>query len=176
MTDPMLSSAGFSIVNDGGAYSRSEKARAIATWDEAMRGVRVCWEGRRKDRNCGKCPTCVWTALCFAVEGVPQPESIPVRSLVPAVEGLAHERLSAGALKTLQKFVAYTRAHEVDYPWADALDRVIRRQRRWALVEARVPWLSGLRDVWQLIRSGRRRDRLERRLRGLTWPRRGAKA
>jgi hypothetical protein len=169
----MLSSAGFSIVNDGGAYSRSEKARAIATWDEAMRGLRVCWQGPRKDRNCGKCSTCVWTALCFAVEGVPQPESLPVPSLVPAVEGLAHERLSPGALEILRKFVADARAREVDYPWVDALDRVVRRQRRWARVEERVPWLSGPRDVWQLIRSGRRRDRLERSLRGLQ-RRRGA--
>jgi hypothetical protein len=42
------------------------KADEIGDWDVARRHLRICWEGKHLDRNCGACMRCVSTALYFA--------------------------------------------------------------------------------------------------------------
>lgn len=164
VTDPMLSSAGFSVINDAGGYGRVAKARGVAEWDEAMRRLRVCYIGPNKDRNCGQCPRCVYTALCFAVVGARQPDSLPVESLERAAKGLAHEPLKPFPVTRLQALVADARAASIEDPWVDALDRVVRSHRRWARVVGGMPWLAKPRGAWHLLRSPRRWDRLEARI------------
>ncbi len=65
LTDPLLSSRSFSIIHDGGAFSRPAKLMQIAKWPEALQTLRVCWEGKQKDRNCGYCEKCVQAILTF---------------------------------------------------------------------------------------------------------------
>lgn len=67
LTDPLLSSNTFPIIHDGGAFSRPAKLMRISEWPEALQNLRVCWEGKRKDRNCGYCEKCVQAILTFRV-------------------------------------------------------------------------------------------------------------
>ena len=43
VTNPLLGSKGFTLIDDGGEFSRSEKAKLIADWPEAMRRLHVCF-------------------------------------------------------------------------------------------------------------------------------------
>lgn len=73
VTDPLLASATTPVWHDGSAYSKLGKVRAIASHDVVRHTVRVCWEGGRLDRNCGRCFKCVATQVCFWLAGVDAP-------------------------------------------------------------------------------------------------------
>jgi hypothetical protein len=75
LTDPLLSSESFRIANDGAGFTRMEKIETIAEWPEAFAGLRVCWAGRQRDRNCGCCSKCVRTILAIRAVGLPLPPS-----------------------------------------------------------------------------------------------------
>lgn len=73
LTDPLLSSKTFSIIHDGGAFSRPAKLMQVAEWSEALQTLRVCWQGEQKDRNCGYCEKCVQAILTFRALGLDLP-------------------------------------------------------------------------------------------------------
>lgn len=73
LTDPLLGSDSFRVRNDGGAASRVEKISLISEWPEAMRDLRVCWEGVDNGRNCSRCEKCIRTILNFRAVGQPLP-------------------------------------------------------------------------------------------------------
>jgi len=77
LTDPLLGSCQFDVRHDGAAATRTEKAAALAAWPEALRDLRVCWEGEDKSRNCGHCEKCVRTILNFRAAGFPPPPCFP---------------------------------------------------------------------------------------------------
>ncbi len=79
LTDPLLSSDRLQIINDGGECSRWEKAEAIAEWEPALKHLRVCHKGKQRDRNCGVCPNCLFTADVFRAGAgtAPHPSSQP---------------------------------------------------------------------------------------------------
>jgi hypothetical protein len=164
LTDPMLSGAAFAIRNDGGGYSRREKAAAVAGWAEAMRRLRVCWQGQLKDRNCGECPRCVHTALCFVVNGSDPPPSIPIASLERAAKGVGRWPLDPIQVTRLRDLIEEAREAGIDDPWVAALATAARNGRRWDRLEGRLPWMAKPRLAWNLMRSPARRQRLERRL------------
>ena len=74
LTDLMLSSDTFRVVHDGAASNRLEKSRELAHWPEAMKYLRVCWEGEQKDRNCCRCQKCVSNMLYFRIVNRGTPE------------------------------------------------------------------------------------------------------
>lgn len=74
VTDNLYSTGFMEIRHDGSGASRTQKVASIAAWPEASRGVRVCWEGKNQDRNCGKCEKCVRTYLNFRAAGIESPE------------------------------------------------------------------------------------------------------
>jgi hypothetical protein len=164
LTDPMLSSAGFAVRNDGGRYSRREKAAAVAEWPEAMRRLRVCWQGQLKDRNCGECPTCVHTAVCFVINGSDPPESIPITSLECAAKCVGRWPLSPRMMWLFRELVNDAREAGIEDRWVDAMSRAIRAGGRWDRLERRAPWMATPRLAWNLLRSPFRRARLEHRL------------
>jgi hypothetical protein len=59
LSDRLLSTDDFAIVNDGSRFSRIEKLKQISHWPEAMEHMRVCWEGKSLERNCCQCEKCV---------------------------------------------------------------------------------------------------------------------
>jgi hypothetical protein len=73
ISDPLLSSDSFTILHDGAAFTRGQKARALSSWSEAMHYMRVCWEGKERDRNCCHCAKCIRTILNFRAMGLPRP-------------------------------------------------------------------------------------------------------
>ena len=75
VTDVLLGSKGFSVINDGGEFSRAEKAKVISQWPEAMRHLRVCFglDIPGSHENCCRCEKCTRTMLAFRVAGCPRP-------------------------------------------------------------------------------------------------------
>ena len=66
--DAHWSADGLEIEHDGHPATRLQKVEAIAQWEIALRTMRVCWENRGSNLNCGRCEKCLRTMimlLCF---------------------------------------------------------------------------------------------------------------
>jgi hypothetical protein len=85
LTDPLLGSSTVDVWHDGGGADKLDKVGAIASHPSVAAGVRVCWEGERLDRNCGRCFKCVSTQVCFWVNGVERPAAFDVRATIEDV-------------------------------------------------------------------------------------------
>jgi hypothetical protein len=70
--DPLWSSESLEIVHDGCDATRFEKVEALASWDTALRTLRVCWQTKSGRYNCCQCWKCLWTMAflraCGALE------------------------------------------------------------------------------------------------------------
>jgi hypothetical protein len=73
LTDRLLSSHSMQITNDAGEFSRIQKVAQLAQWTQVLPHLRVCWEGKEHDRNCGRCEKCIRTILNFRVVGAALP-------------------------------------------------------------------------------------------------------
>jgi hypothetical protein len=73
VTDHLLSGDALAITQDGAGFTKVEKIALISSYPTAMRGLRVCWEGKDQYRNCGRCGKCVRIRLAFMAVGVPNP-------------------------------------------------------------------------------------------------------
>jgi hypothetical protein len=73
VTDPLLSSGTMRIRHDGAALTRTAKAWVVAREPELLGLLRVCWQGERLSRNCGRCEKCVRTYWALHIAGVRQP-------------------------------------------------------------------------------------------------------
>lgn len=67
--DPLYTSGCFEIVHDSAFVHKLEKAAMLKDWPEAMRHMRVCWEGRDRAANCCRCEKCIRTILIFRANG-----------------------------------------------------------------------------------------------------------
>ena len=76
-TDWLFSSEAFPVRHDGAESSRLQKSKTIAEWPEALRYMRVCWQGPDKDVNCCACEKCIRTLLTFRILGVRRPGCFP---------------------------------------------------------------------------------------------------
>jgi hypothetical protein len=77
VTDPLFSSATTTCWHDGAAYTKLTKMQVIADQPAVQQNLRVCWEGKQLDRNCGHCFKCVATQICFQLCGVEKPDAFP---------------------------------------------------------------------------------------------------
>jgi hypothetical protein len=75
ITNPLMSSDAFQILEDGAAYSRFEKVRLIADWPEAEENLRVCFNPGDQFLNCSRCEKCIRTILSFRAWGLGFPPS-----------------------------------------------------------------------------------------------------
>lgn len=70
--DPLWSSESVEIVHDGCEATRFEKVEALASWETALRTLRVCWKLEDGVYNCCECRKCLWTMAflraCGALE------------------------------------------------------------------------------------------------------------
>ncbi len=75
LTDWMLSSSRFSVIEDGAAHNRIGKIAEISKWPEAMQHLRVCLSkvGMERDRNCCRCEKCARNILTFRVLELDRP-------------------------------------------------------------------------------------------------------
>jgi hypothetical protein len=86
----MLGCGGFPIRTTGAAWSRTQKAGAVATNPVVLQHLRVCFERPELGGNCGACEKCFRTKLNFCAVGIrPMPaigESVSVadvRRMIP---------------------------------------------------------------------------------------------
>ncbi len=63
MIEPRLSSYNLRVHHDGERLSRVERVKMIADWPIALASLRVCFEGKDGEMNCGSCPKCIRTKL-----------------------------------------------------------------------------------------------------------------
>lgn len=71
ISDVMLSSDNFKIINYGGEFTRIEKLQKLKDWDVFKENVIVC--SVNFSNNCGKCEKCIRTMLGFRALGVTIP-------------------------------------------------------------------------------------------------------
>jgi hypothetical protein len=119
LTDSWLSQLHFTIVHDGGGVSRLEKIQALSTWPEALAELRVCWQGPRSDRNCGRCEKCVRTILEFRVLGLGLPSCFDRDG--QDVDILRLLRLRPAQLTYLAHVLAEARRRRLRGSWVHAL-------------------------------------------------------
>lgn len=119
LSDWMMSSDSFRIIHDGAAFYKADKLRAISAWPEAMKHLRVCYEGERLDRNCCRCQKCVWTILTFRMLGLGLPECF--ERDISSLEILRMRYPEAGQVQSMRRLVARLKAESCSASWVRAL-------------------------------------------------------
>lgn len=136
LTDPLFSTEGVAIEQDGGMHTRIDKVFELAGWTYALERLRVCWTMQAGRLNCCACDKCLRTMtslwLAGALERAPTfPEPLdPVRidhyRVSPAHAWYVRENLARAAelgLEHAPVMRAWRRALErADAP-AEALSR-----------------------------------------------------
>lgn len=125
--DPLLGSEGRPCWHDGAEATKLGKVRALAANPAVARAVRVCWEGRQLDRNCGRCFKCVTTQVCFWLAGVERPAAFPIVCGLDDVASLPVNNIQNDYL------VAEMQAAAATQGWRP-LTRALRRARMRARV------------------------------------------
>jgi hypothetical protein len=130
LTDPLLSSDCLRIINDGGECARWEKAQAVADWPLAMSHLRVCYDCKERDRNCGVCDNCLQTALSFAAAGKVPPSVLNVSGIDDVVRQFyVHSHNAVGVVR-LEQLIAYARQQGNDGPWLAELEDCCRFHKK----------------------------------------------
>ncbi len=127
VTDGLMSSDTFRIIHDGAAFTRSQKVRAISDWRDALRYMRVCWEGIQKDRNCGKCEKCIRTILNFRIAGLKLPLCFDRDVTDRQISALRH--LNPVQTAYFKEILSDARAACICKPWVGALQKCIKRNQ-----------------------------------------------
>lgn len=124
LTDRLFSNNSFKVVYDGASFIRHEKIIEISKWPEVNRYLRVCWEGTRFDKNCGKCEKCIRTILSFRVMGEPLPKCFD--------QDISDEQIvqlkckGHNQLYHLQEILALARKKQINKSWVQSLERCIK--------------------------------------------------
>ena len=127
VTDHLFSSNSFRILHDGAAYIRREKIREISKWPEALKFLRVCYEGVEHDRNCCKCEKCIRTILSFRVMGLNLPECF--EQDVRDDQILALTKLRGANLYYFEEILFQAKISFVSESWVTALDKCVKKNR-----------------------------------------------
>ena len=125
VTDHLLSNDSFELISDGSAFTRIEKIRAISNWPQALRYLRVCWEGEKKDRNCCRCEKCIRNILNFRIVGLGLPgcfEHDVTDSQIAAIKGL-----NTQLVFIYKKMLSDAKAAGICDSWVAALGRCIKQ-------------------------------------------------
>jgi hypothetical protein len=127
LSDPLLSSDSLRIVHDGAGYTRMQKIEQISEWPAAMRDLRVCWAGRKWDRNCCKCSKCVRTVLAFRSVGLDPPPSFEEDVTDADIRALG--RLNRQELYTQRALLDTVEERGITGSWVDEARRLYYRSR-----------------------------------------------
>lgn len=126
-TDGLLVGGRMRLIHEGAGFCRSGKAALVAQHPLALKSVKVCHAGERKDRNCGVCDKCVRTQLNFLAAGVKDPPCFdrPFAATPERIDEVL-DHLGWGGLLNLGD---YTRRHGRTGDWVDAIHAAIKRRR-----------------------------------------------
>ncbi|MFG3055221.1 hypothetical protein ACGFZP_30340 [Kitasatospora sp. NPDC048239] len=124
MTDWMLSSGRLRIHHDAGGVDRSDKVDGLSRlWPQGADNLRVCWQGERKDANCGRCEKCIRTILNFKVAGRPLPAAFQQDVTPDQISSL--RGLSEAHINPLRQILATARRNGLKEDWTVALEACI---------------------------------------------------
>jgi hypothetical protein len=131
LTDPLLGSRSFEIVHAGAAVDYIDKVRALAAWPAALENLRVCWQGEKRDRNCGRCRKCVQVALILEAAGAaldcfdePPPPDVVMRVLREI-----RDEPNPFSHWTMRMILSGADERRLDAPWIGWLRRELPRFR-----------------------------------------------
>jgi hypothetical protein len=77
ISDPMMGSNEMPVLHHGAQADKFDKVAAICPVDVVAENLRVCWEGKDKSGNCGRCYKCMATHLAFTISGRTEPACFP---------------------------------------------------------------------------------------------------
>lgn len=158
ITDPLLSGA-FTVIHDGAGYSRTAKLEHIRHNDLALRTLKVCWAGSRRDENCGECEKCTRTRLNLLAVGVSAPECFDGPLELSAVRRMTIPSTIHAA--ELQSILNYARDHDIDDEWVNVLQARLNRYRvesRISALKERARGSIGDSVMWRAARWLKRRN------------------
>lgn len=128
ITDPLLSSADLAVIEDGAGLNRCDKVSRIAAWPAGVEALRVCWEGERRDRNCGECEKCVRTVCNFLAARLPVPPCFDRTLTVALIERI---RLRSPVLaEEWAQLLLVAQRNGVGAKWVEVARRKVARYRR----------------------------------------------
>lgn len=136
LTDRLLSSQSFEIVHDGACYRRAEKILTIIEWPEALKNLRVCWEGKHADRNCGRCEKCVRNILNFRIARAGLPPCFPQD--VSNLQIIA-TKLKPTSFEIWKTLLVRAKAAQINEPWLLAVRATLVLNAIMLTAEALVP-------------------------------------
>jgi len=149
--DAAWSSESMQIENYSAEYSRLQRVGSIARWEPLRGRLRVCWENKSSDLNCGYCEKCVRTRLQLHASGAPDgldsfPPGRPLRAAIRRLDPVQHElhgqwREIAGRLEDarLRREVERVLSGANPPRWrrgAQEASRFARRAAKWAMRRA----------------------------------------
>lgn len=153
VSDPLMSSRGFPIADDGATHRRWQKIEAILAWPEAMAGLRVCFGAEGNVGNCGRCEKCYRTAASFLIAGRDPPAGLPRDFSRRAIR---HLRPSPStAIFYWQDLVEQIDARGLTRePWAAGVRAIFGRSRRALLAkQLKRPFLPARNAVRKFFRG-----------------------
>ena len=126
--DKLWSSAAVTLVNGEIDVSRLDKVKAIADWPPVHSALKVCWENRRSDLNCGVCEKCVRTQAQFAAIGkLGELKTFPPGGLAERIDALGW--IKGSTIKQWRDI----RYEVEDRRLQRAVDRLLRRSQVMAV-------------------------------------------
>lgn len=150
-TDQYLSSKNFQFKVKGVSLSRTDRAAVIKDWSIGLNNLFVCWEGKDRNTNCGKCEKCIRTILNFKAVGVNHlgcmTREVTEHSLT---DSLVRSQLTLSFYKDI---AGYGREHKSLPP--DLMLALSRQIRRWEVINSANPPLT-IRFYKQLLRLNRK--------------------
>jgi hypothetical protein len=162
VTNPLLGSRGFTVIDDGGEFSRAEKAKVISAWPEAMQNLHVCFGVNIPGQygNCCRCEKCIRTILAFRVAGCMKPDSFKHETTDAQIRAV---RLTIGTkVRRWEQLASEADAAGLGQTdWARAIRAVLRKQRlREARNRLQQPFIP-LRNMFRKLTRGSELSRSE---------------
>ena len=122
--DPWLGGSDFKIHHDGSDRNRLQKIEAVVQWSEAMKHIRVCWQGDKYDRNCCRCSKCIVTSMRFRILGMQVPDCFP--SPLTDDELRSIDFFNEAERVSIRRLVKDARDRGITDSWVDALEESLK--------------------------------------------------
>ncbi|MBN2131217.1 MAG: hypothetical protein JW741_17080 [Sedimentisphaerales bacterium] len=153
VSNPLMSSRHFQVIDDGPESTRFEKIQLLAQWPEAMRHLHVCLVTPGRHANCCRCEKCIRTILSFRAAGIDLP---PTFEEDVSLRHIRNVRLhSQQTLRQWQEILLGAQRQGLGTAeWARALDTAIRRnQTRWEFRRIKRPFVPLRNHIRRLFRG-----------------------
>ncbi|MBP8270346.1 MAG: hypothetical protein KAX42_00590 [Sphaerotilus sp.] len=124
LLDPCWATEATEVVHHGLDAGRSGKTALVATFQNALDNLQVCWRG--VDQNCGNCPKCTRTALALHILGKSS-RSLPAYSGVQQLRWLKPS--NTASLTFTEDLIEFCTLHGHD----DVARRLRRYRKRYLL-------------------------------------------